>query len=141
MATKKLKMCEIARSFSYKLNCGNYSTADFFCSEKAEVPEIEKEEISEILYEFCKNEVIKSVNKYMAEKLAKETEKNKNKTEYGKPTPQESYNESSQLQDIKLEVNGETDIEKQERQRKEDDARRKALEGEKVEPLLPVIEV
>ena len=64
MVDKKQKLVEITRSFTYKLNCGNYQMADFFCSQKAEVPEDEAEKISEQLYEFCKSEVIKSVNAY-----------------------------------------------------------------------------
>lgn len=55
---------EIARSFSFKLNVGNYETRDFFCSEKAEVEEKDAEKTSEKLYEFCKNEVMKSVNQF-----------------------------------------------------------------------------
>lgn len=60
----KLKVVEIARSFSFKLNCGNYQTADFFASQKAECLEIEKEKKSEELIHFCKSEVIKSVNAF-----------------------------------------------------------------------------
>jgi len=61
---KEEKLVEIVRSFSYKLNLGNYQTADFFCSQKAECYENEVEEVSARLYEFCKNEVVKSVNAY-----------------------------------------------------------------------------
>lgn len=67
MSNKKQKMVEVCRSFSYKLNVGNFESRDFFCSQKAEVPLVEAEQISELLYEFCKNEVVKSVNKYRAE--------------------------------------------------------------------------
>ena len=59
------KLVEIARSFSYKHNLGNYQSCDFFCSEKAEVPEDEAEKKSEELYQFCKKEVIKSLNEYL----------------------------------------------------------------------------
>lgn len=65
---KKEKKVEVVRSFSFKLNCGNYQTADFFCSQKAEVPEEEAEETSKQLHQFCKAEVMKSVNKYITEK-------------------------------------------------------------------------
>ena len=65
----KIKLTEICRSFSYKLALPNYSNADFFCSQKAECPEKEAEEISEALYEFCKKSVIKSVNAYKKEFL------------------------------------------------------------------------
>jgi hypothetical protein len=61
---KKPALVEIARSFSFKLNCGNYESRDFFCSEKAEVPEDEAEIKSEQLYQFCKGQVLKSVEEY-----------------------------------------------------------------------------
>lgn len=73
MATKQ-KLVEIARSFSYKLNLGNYQTADFFCSAKQEVPEGESEEISNALFEFCKDEVEKSVANYKLENLPEQQE-------------------------------------------------------------------
>lgn len=56
------KLIEITRSFSYKLNTGKYETRDFFCSQKAECKPSEAEEVSEKLYQFCKTEVIKSLN-------------------------------------------------------------------------------
>lgn len=59
------QLVEIARSFSYKLNTGNYESRDFFCSQKAEVPYSESEETSNALYHFCKTEVMKSVNQYI----------------------------------------------------------------------------
>jgi hypothetical protein len=63
------QLVEIARSFSYKLNCGNYESRDFFCSQKAEVPFEEAEETSNALYHFCKSEVVKAVNAYKKEQL------------------------------------------------------------------------
>ncbi len=65
---KKTKLVRITRSFSYKKNLGNYQTADFFCSQSAEVPEKDAEKTSEALYQFCKQEVVKSVNKYQEDK-------------------------------------------------------------------------
>ena len=64
---KRNCLVEIARSFSFKLNLGNYQMADFFCSEKAEVPEKEAVKKSEALYQFCKSEVLKSVEEYKEE--------------------------------------------------------------------------
>ncbi len=61
---QKIILVEIARSFSYKVNAGNYETRDFFCSQKAEVPLEDAEKTSEALYQFCKKEVIKSVNEF-----------------------------------------------------------------------------
>ena len=71
MAYKKDKeqLIEVCRSFSYKMSLPHYENVDFFCSQKSEVPESEAEKKSEILYEFCKSEVIKSVNKYKEENL------------------------------------------------------------------------
>lgn len=60
-------MVEIARSFSFKKNLGDYQMADFFASAKKEVKESEAEAISEALYSFARAEVIKSVNAFMAE--------------------------------------------------------------------------
>lgn len=71
---KEEKIVEVARSFSLKLNLGNYSNADFFCSQKCEAEESEAEKVSGALYEFCRREVIKSVNAYKAE-LDKEKNK------------------------------------------------------------------
>lgn len=58
-------LVEIARSFAYKHNLGNYQSADFFCSQKAEVPFDEAEETSEKLYQFCKSQVVKSLSDYI----------------------------------------------------------------------------
>ena len=60
-------MVEVARSFSYKHNLGNYQSADFFCSQKAECPASEASEMSEKLYQFCKAEVARALNEYKAE--------------------------------------------------------------------------
>jgi hypothetical protein len=48
---------EIARSYSQKVNLGNYTTADFFMSAKSEVDESEAEEKSKELYDLCRREV------------------------------------------------------------------------------------
>ena len=55
---------EICRSFSQKLDIGNYQNVDFFASFKAEVPEEEAIKKSEELYELAKAEVEKSLRKY-----------------------------------------------------------------------------
>lgn len=57
---------EIARSFSFKLNAGNFESRDFFCSQKAECKWKDAEATSQALYDFCKNEVLKSVNQFRA---------------------------------------------------------------------------
>ena len=53
---------EIARSFSYKLNLGNYQSADFFQSAKSECRDDDAEEMSDKLHAFCKAQVLKAVN-------------------------------------------------------------------------------
>jgi hypothetical protein len=55
------ELVEVTRSFSYKLNAGNYESRDFFCSQKAECKPEEVEAVSDRLYQFCKQEVIKSI--------------------------------------------------------------------------------
>ena len=63
---------EIARSFSYKLNCANYGGAqyesrDFFCSEKAECSIEDAPDVSAALYHFCRAEVLKAVREYISD--------------------------------------------------------------------------
>jgi hypothetical protein len=60
-------LVEIARSFSFKLNAGNYQSADFFCSQKAECPIEQAEETSDRLYAFCRSQVQKAVKAFKAE--------------------------------------------------------------------------
>lgn len=64
-------MVEIARSFSYKLNTGNYESRDFFCSQKVECRAGDAEEISERVYQFCKSQVMQSVADYLAVETAR----------------------------------------------------------------------
>ena len=63
---------EITRSFSYKLNTGNYESRDFFASEKAQCPVEDAERISELLYEFCKKAVLQSVKDYLRDREAQQ---------------------------------------------------------------------
>lgn len=70
-APKLSKRIEIARSFAFKLNIGNYQSADFFCSAKQEVPEDQAEVLSGKLYAFCRKEVLKSVAAFEAENKLK----------------------------------------------------------------------
>lgn len=55
---------EIVRSFSFKLNVGQYESRDFFCSQKAECAAEDMEEIGDAVYQFCKSQVMKSVRDY-----------------------------------------------------------------------------
>lgn len=56
--------CEIVRSFSFKLNMGNFESRDFFCSQKAECAIADAAAVSEQVYQFCKAQVLKSVREY-----------------------------------------------------------------------------
>lgn len=55
---------EVVRSFSYKLNTGNYETRDFFCSQRAECDAEDAEATSDALYGFCKRQVLQAVADY-----------------------------------------------------------------------------
>ena len=74
---EKEKLVEVVRSYSRKLNLGNYETCDFFCSKKEECKESEALEKSAELHEFCKSEVEFSVNAYKEENKPKVVEKEK----------------------------------------------------------------
>lgn len=61
---KTIKEIEVCRSFSHKKNIGNFQSVDFFQSAKSVVPLKDAEETSELLYQFCKDMVVKSLNSY-----------------------------------------------------------------------------
>lgn len=63
-------LIEVARSFSYKLNLGNYESRDFFCSQKAECKPEEAEEVSERLHKFCRAQVERDMRQYVTERRA-----------------------------------------------------------------------
>ena len=58
---------EIARSFSFKLNVGNFESRDFFCSQKAECKIEDSQRVSQALHDFCKAQVLKAVREYREE--------------------------------------------------------------------------
>ena len=77
---KKEEKClvEICRSFAYKLNVpGKYESRDFFASQKVECYEEEAEKKSEQLYEFVRNEVMKSVATYQFDNEPKRADEKK----------------------------------------------------------------
>jgi hypothetical protein len=57
-------MIEIARSFSRKVNLGNYQTVDFFCSAKQECEKDEIEGVSNFLNALCIDEVSRSITEF-----------------------------------------------------------------------------
>lgn len=54
----------ISRSFSFKLNVGQYESRDFFCAQKAECAAEDMDTISDALHTFCKRQVMASVRDY-----------------------------------------------------------------------------
>lgn len=61
------KLVEVARSYSQKLNTGNYTSADFFCSLKEECKPDEVESVSKRLIHFCKLMVLSDIKQYLKE--------------------------------------------------------------------------
>ena len=57
---------EIVRSFSFKLNLGDYQSADFFCSRKEQATTETVDEISDSIYEWCYESVMDSVRQVKA---------------------------------------------------------------------------
>ena len=65
LAPKVRGKVEVARSFSYKLNVGNYESRDFFCSQKIECDATEAEALSEQVHTFCVQQVRAAVGSYI----------------------------------------------------------------------------
>ena len=63
----KVSRVEICRSFSYRLNVGNYESRDFFASQKSECAIEDAGDVSTALYQFCKSQVLQSVREYQAD--------------------------------------------------------------------------
>ena len=66
---KEITLVEVTRSFSFKLNLGNYQMAEFFACQKEETTKSQAIKTSERLFQFCKDEVEKSVHNYQMENL------------------------------------------------------------------------
>jgi hypothetical protein len=66
-------LVEVVRSFAFKLNAGNYESRDFFCSQKAECRLEDADEVSDRLYQFCKQQVMRSVDQWMKEQGMRRT--------------------------------------------------------------------
>ena len=101
---------EICRSYSRKVNLGNFENIDFFCSAKQEVPEQDFKKASQKLTKLCEQEVEFDIQAYYT---AKEEAKRKAVAEklLGKqvdPTKQwsekqqEIYEQDSEQDDKKL---------------------------------------
>lgn len=70
-AEEKPRQVEVVRSFSFKLNLGNYQSADFFCSQKAQCGEDEVDSVSADLYEWCFDQVMASVREVQKKQAMK----------------------------------------------------------------------
>ncbi len=62
----------ITRSWGFKLNCENYGgprfeSRDFFCCQSAECNIEDSERVSQMLYDFCKSQVMRAVREYREE--------------------------------------------------------------------------
>jgi len=57
-------LTEITRSFSFKLNIGNYQSVDFFCCQKSECAFEDAEAVSKTLHDFCRRQVMEAVRHY-----------------------------------------------------------------------------
>lgn len=68
--SKLIGTVKIIRSFSYKLNVGQYESRDFFMSQQAECEPEDAGEVSEQVYQFCKSQVMKAVRGYVNESMA-----------------------------------------------------------------------
>ena len=68
-------MISITRSFSMKMNLGNYESADFFASQRAECPAALAAEVSRDLDQFCMDEVAESIRVFKDRRRRKEAER------------------------------------------------------------------
>lgn len=50
-------MIKVTRSFSAKVNLGNYENVDVYCKAEMEVPAAERQECSNHLANFCREQV------------------------------------------------------------------------------------
>lgn len=66
---------EVVRSFSFKLNLGNYQSADFFCSQKAACHADMAEEVSRDLYEFCVDQVQSAIKDFQERQARKSAQR------------------------------------------------------------------
>ncbi len=91
---------KITRSYTRKLNTGNYETQDFYCEMeqecKAELGNVAIMEVSGALHSFCKQEVEKSIEEYLHPRI--DTEK------VDKEWNQKKYNQDSKGQDLKRDL-------------------------------------
>ena len=64
-------LVKVTRSFSYKLNLGNYENVDFFCSQTVECRPDLADGVSADVHEFCVEEVGKSIKEFRERRARK----------------------------------------------------------------------
>ncbi len=64
---------EISRSYTHKKNVGNYESRDFFCAQRVECAAEDADAIGELVYQWCKRSVLRSVAEYETEAQAQFT--------------------------------------------------------------------
>ncbi len=69
---EKQPTVEVVRSFSFKLNLGNYQSADFFVSQKQACAKDEADQVSTDLYDWCYAQVMESVKDVQAKQAKKQ---------------------------------------------------------------------
>lgn len=62
------KLTEVVRSYSRRLNLGNYESVDFFCSRKEECTQEDAARVSQHLHDFCKTEVERAMQTFTADR-------------------------------------------------------------------------
>lgn len=98
-------LIEIARSYSRKYNLGNYESQDFFCSAKEEVPADEIKATSKRLFQFCKEEVEKSLDAIIDAKLDKAVDMGDNwKKSVGLETTTARHEREAKEDEIRIEL-------------------------------------
>jgi hypothetical protein len=66
-APEPSRLVKVTRSFTRKVNLGNYESADFFCSQTAECEPESVDETSGLIHEWCVDEVMnKAIPDFMA---------------------------------------------------------------------------
>jgi len=106
MPSKKQNLIEVARSFSRKLNIGNYETADFFCSYKEETTPEKADEVSKNAFDFCRVQVEFDIEDYKKRGELKPMTKQQNikAKQIWDEKKQENYNQDSKIEEINAEV-------------------------------------
>lgn len=67
------KTVEVCRSFSYRLNLGNYEHADFFASRKIQCAAEAAGWVSETIYEECVEEVRSAIRHFQSTRKERKT--------------------------------------------------------------------